>query len=354
MAFSNMRTGTGHQDTSDKTKTQDPPQLFFAWTGFQRRQVSMATLCGFETVFLPVKRRQSIVTKAWTYAKHSWTMFRLLQESRPRVVWIQLPQVPLLWVALLYKWQSNNRVVVISDCHNAMFRKPWSKFPFGLSLLSKSNVVLVHNADVEKKAIDLGIDQERLLVVEDPPASFPIGINIRLTIDLPRPWFVFPASFASDEPIMELLTAANAIPDVSILITGNLKNAKEPTLISQAPPNVRFLGFLERTQFESLIQTCDAVIAFTRLDDVQLSVCGEAVGAERPMLVSGTTTLRRQFPRGTVFVDSSEPSDIAAGMRHLHENQQQLTEEMRAFHRQFRDDWLRLKGKELAERIGRV
>jgi len=279
---------------------------------------------------------------------------RMLRESRPRVVWIQLPQVPLLWVALLYRRLYNSHAVVISDCHNAMFRKPWCKFPFGLSILSKSNIVLVHNADVERTAIGLGINRERLLVVEDPPASFPAEIHLTLTIDLPRPWFVFPASFSSDEPIAELLRAAAVVPNISILITGNLNNCKEPTLIEQAPANVRFLGFLERDQFEALIQNCDAVVALTRLEDVQLSVCGEAVGAERPMLVSGTPTLRRQFPRGTVFVDSSDPSDIASGMQQLQANQQGLTEEMRAFHLQLRSDWLRLKGKELAERISLV
>jgi hypothetical protein len=298
--------------------------LYFAWTAFQRRQVSMASYCDFQTVFMPVEKRTGRVAKALTYLRHSWTMLNMLRQQRPTVVWIQLPQIPLLWVALLYRAIFNRDAKIVADCHNAMFRPPWSKVPMGISLLSRCSFVLAHNTDVLETAVALGVPRERLTVMEDPPASFPPTATLGINIALPRPWFVFPASFAADEPIAELLAAAREAPEVSILITGNLKNCREPHLVANAPANVRFLGYLSRTDFEALIVNCDAVIAFTRFDGIQLSVCGEAVGCGKPMLASNTKTLRTLFPTGTCFVDSTNPLAIANGLRVVAEDRHQL------------------------------
>ncbi len=274
----------------------------------------MAPHCDFDTVFMPVERRLNKIAKAYRYFRNGWDMLRILREQRPAVIWLQLPQVPLLWVALFYRRAFDRQATIIADCHNAMFRPPWSNVPFGLSLLAKCDIVLAHNPDVMEAAVKLGVERALLMVVEDPPASFASApAPLALSIDLPRPWLVFPASFATDEPIAELIAAARLTPDVSFLITGNLKNCRNPELLAQATPNVRFMGFLSREDFEALIQHCDAVIAFTRFDGIQLSVCGEAVGAGKPMLISDTGTLRRQFPKGTVFVNSADPEDIAKG-----------------------------------------
>jgi hypothetical protein len=334
---------------------QDSKQLYFAWTEFQRRQVSMAQYCDFETIFMPVERRQTKVAKTFTYLRNGWDMLRVLRKQRPAVVWLQLPQVPLLWVALIYKWAFARQAIIIADCHNAMFRPPWSKVPLGLSMLSNCDVVLAHNPDVMESAVNLGVDRQRMMVVEDPPASFPVGAApFALSIDLPRPWLVFPASFAADEPIAELLAAAGRTPDVAFLITGNVKNCRDPKLVAQAPDNVRFLGFLSRNDFEALIQACDAIIAFTRFDGIQLSVCGEAVGASKPMLTSDTVTLRRQYPTGTVFVNSADPDDIVEGIRRLQRDEKILCEQMSLFHAQLRDDWVRDRANPLGARIALV
>jgi hypothetical protein len=328
---------TKQQSTINNTTSQ----LYFAWTAFQRRQVSMAPYCGFQTVFMPVEKRTGRVAKALTYLRHSWTMLNMLRQQRPTVVWIQLPQVPLLWIALLYRTMFNIDAKIVADCHNAMFRPPWSKVPLGISLLSRCSSVLAHNTDVLETAVALGVPRNRLTVMEDPPASFPPTATLGINIDLPRPWFVFPASFAADEPIAELLAAARETPEVSILITGNLKNCREPHLVANAPANVRFLGYLSRSDFEALIVNCDAVIAFTRFDGIQLSVCGEAVGCGKPMLASNTKTLRTLFPNGTCFVDSASPSDIANGFRTLTKQRQQLTTAMVQLRAKFLSEWLK-------------
>lgn len=315
----------------------------------------MAPHCGFETVFISVLRQSGTLKKILRYLCNGWRTLHTLWREKPGVIWIQLPQVPLLWVALFYRSLFRRRAVIVADCHNAMFRPPWSKVPFGLSLLAKCDIVLAHNPDVMETAVQLGVERARLMVVEDPPASFAsTPAPLALSIDLPRPWLVFPASFAADEPIAELIAAARLTPDVSFLITGNLKNCRNPELLAQATSNIRFMGFLSREDFEALIQHCDAVIAFTRFDGIQLSVCGEAVGAGKPMLISDTGTLRRQFPTGTVFVNSANPEDIVKGVRRMKAECKNLSEQMRAFHERLRDDWVRLRAKAIAARVASI
>jgi hypothetical protein len=329
-------------------------QLYFAWTGFQRRPVSMAPHFGFDTIFMPVERRVSKIRKIMTYLKYGWRTLTTLARTRPAVVWVQLPQVPLMWVALLYRSFFRRDAVVIADCHNAMFRPPWSKVPLGLSMLARCNIVLVHNTDVLEAAVQLGVKRARMMVVEDPPASFPLVGPFLGAGDMPHPWLVFPASFAQDEPVAELIEAARMTPNVSVLITGNVRNCREPDLIDSAPANVRFLGFLSRDDFEALIVGCDAVIAFTRFDGIQLSVCGEAVGAGKPMLISDTATLRRLFPDGTVFVNSSDPVAIASGVSRLLSNHDELSEEVNRFGQNMSARWMLTRGRPLLQRIGLV
>lgn len=326
-------------------------QIFVAWTNFQRRQVSMASHLGFELFFLPVERSANAFRKIIIYLYNSWKTIDRFVRLRPSVVWIQLPQVPLLWVVLFYRMFFRRNTIVIADCHNAMFRPPWSRMPFGISLLSSCNVVLVHNKDIAEIAANLGVDRLRTLVVEDPPAVFRPNHEPLKAFDFPRPWLVFPASFAADEPIEELLQAAAGSAMVSILITGNYLNYGGDDLVSRAPPNVHFLGFLSREDFDNVMQSSDAVIAFTRYDNVQLSVCGEAVGAGKPMLISNTPTLKQLYPEGNVFVCSDDPREIKVGIRNLVENLNTLSSIAQAHSIKVSDDWSSRRGSPLLARI---
>jgi len=327
-------------------------QIFVAWTTFQRRQVSMAPHCGFELLFLPVKRSTGIFAKGAQYLRNGWQTLLTLREKRPDVVWIQLPQVPLLWVALAYRLLANRRATIVADCHNKMFRRPWSAFPLGVRQLRRCDVVLVHNDDVLGQALALGVPRKKLSVVEDPAASYGEPKPCTLFPEIPRPWLVFPASFNEDEPLTELLQGAAQAPELSFLVTGNTRNCKDRSLIANAPKNVHFVGFLPTADFDSLITGCDAVVGLTRFDGIQLSVCGEAVGAGKPMLNSDTGTLRRLFSAGSVFV-KDDAAQIAAGAREVIARQSELAREVLAHREAMTATWLESRGKGLMETIAR-
>lgn len=290
-----------------------------AWASFQRRQVSMAPLCGFEVAFMPLDKSLSRWRKAWAYLRLGVQTWRKLRAERPQTVWVQLPQVPLLWVALAYRAMSGSRVRVVADCHNMQLRPPWATLPLARWALRRADAVLVHNVDMERKAALLGWRMSRVVVMEDVP---PVGMDTapkglaRQQLPAPRPWVVFPGSFAADEPITELLQAARLAPGLSFIITGRTQNAaRHGHDLSALPANVWTPGFLPVEVFDDLLREADCVLALTREEGIQLSVCNEALGFGKSLVVSDTALLRRLFADAAVMVDSREPAAIVAGCR---------------------------------------
>lgn len=293
--------------------------LFIAWTGFQRRQISMAPHCGFETVFFAVPRHTSRLAKLLLYLRHGMETWKLLRARGPAVVWVQLPQVPLLWVALAYRLLSKHTVRVVADCHNAQLRPPWSNFPFARWALRRADVVLVHNDAMHSAALELGWSPQSLRVLEDVPPqgmSGPPSGLARRVIPLGKPWVVFPGSFAADEPVREVLEAARLAPELGFILTGAVQTARRNGHpVDNLPSNVVLPGFMPTDVFEDLLRDADVILGLTRFEGIQLSVCNEALGFARPLVTANTAVLRTLFGQAAVLVDANDPASIAQGCR---------------------------------------
>ena len=321
------------------------PALHLAWTTFQRRQVSMAPLAGFECVFMPLAYGgRSKVMKGLHYLGHFFKTVSLLRARRPPTVWVQLPQVPLLWVALVYRLLFNRQAKVVADCHNAMFKPPWSKVPLGLSLLQRCDLILVHNDAVRATALALGLPATRTLVLEDvPPAPMARGTGAEPAAfaGRPRPWVLFPGSFSADEPVGELLQAARLLASGTVVMTGKTANAaRHGHDISQVPANVVMPGYLSVEDFDALLMHCDLVLALTRFDGIQLSVCNEALGYGKPMVVSDTSLLRALFADAAVMAPPDNPAALAQAIRLATADADRLARASTALAAQRRQAWL--------------
>jgi hypothetical protein len=173
--------------------------VYLAWAAFQRRQVSMAELAHFDCVFLPLAYKgRNHVLRAAHYALLFWHTLRLLAQRRPSQLWLQLPQMPLLWAALIYRALFDRRVQLIADCHNAVFKPPWSTLPLGVSLLGRSDLILVHNQDMLAQALALGVPAARTRVLEDVPPlrnAAPSSPVPEAFAGRPHPWVLFAGSY---------------------------------------------------------------------------------------------------------------------------------------------------------------
>lgn len=292
--------------------------IYIAWTTFQRRQVSMADSIHIKCIFLPIKTRSRVV-KGVFYIFMLVKTILVLREERPEIVWVQLPQVPALWAALIYKALSPIRVKIVADCHNAQLQAPWCRFPFALCSLTQADAILVHNESMLKRAEAIGYPMEKVLVLEDVPAvgkdKSSIGIAAK-NISAPKPWIVFPGSFAADEPIQEILEAARIASECTFIITGKLERARKfGHNVDDLPKNVVLTGYLSIEIFDDLLREANVVIGLTRVEGIQLSVCNEALGFGRPLVISDTQILRKLFGDAAVLVKTSDPISIVAGCR---------------------------------------
>lgn len=292
--------------------------LHVAWTQFQRRQHSMAAMAGFECAFLPRRGSRSAASTLLDYRRLFSETMALLRASRPSVLWIQMPPVPLLWAALWYRRRVDPGVRVVADCHNATFGQRWGWVPFGLGLLDTCDLVMVHNDDMLALARGRGIDGRRLFVLEDvpplPDASAPAAPPASLA-SRPRPWILFPGSFAGDEPIRELLQTARLAPEWTFVLTGRAANAaRNGHDLASVAPNVVLPGYLDTPAFDALLRGSDVVLALTREDGIQLSACNEALGFGKAMVASDTPLLRRLFAEGARMADSSRPEALRSAI----------------------------------------
>lgn len=321
------------------------PALHLAWTAFQRRQVSMVDLAGFECVFLPLPAgTKGRWNKAWQYTRLFMQTLGVLRRRKPGTIWFQLPQVPLMWAAMVYRQLFDQQVKLVADCHNAMFRPPWSRVPFGLSALGKCDLVLVHNDAVLNAALGFGLPRGRTLVLEDVPplVAAPAALPAvpAAFAGRPRPWVLFPGSFSADEPVAELLAAARLLPSGVVVMTGRVANAaKHGHDLSQVPPNVVMPGFLSLEDFEALLVHCDVVLALTKFDGIQLSVCNEALGFGKAMVVSDTPLLREMFGSAAVMADSNNPAALAQGIASASGQLPMLSEQARTLSSKRRTEW---------------
>lgn len=275
--------------------------IYIAWIAFQRRQESFKYFFPVDCYYYPIPRCGFLV-KLIFYVKNFVKTFFLLRRMRPKIVFVQVPQTPALFAVMLSRFIFGINCIVIADCHNAMFRFPWLNYPGSKLLLRSSNFILVHNYEIYNKAVSL-LGAGKIFNVPDAPASFASHIfNDFLEkrfFDAPDFCFVFPASWADDEPIRDLIFAFSMINSARLIITGRPKLHLIQDI--DLPENVKIAGYLSNHEFDYLINRCDCIFALTSHDDVQLSVCGEAVGAAKPLICSDTSLLRSMYDDFAVF-----------------------------------------------------
>jgi glycosyltransferase involved in cell wall biosynthesis len=303
----------------------------------------MAPIVGFRCVFLARSTRRGLLATALDYWGLSRRTWRLLRDEQPRVLWLQLPPVALLWVALAARRILRPDMKLVADCHNAMFRPPWSRVPAGVRWLGHCDLVLVHNEAVRSDAIALGVPEHRLHVLEDVPPKIDADTAVETPAMLhgrSRPWVLFPGSFAADEPINEVLAAAASMPDATFIITGRTERAaRHGHDLSGLPPNVLTPGFVELPDFDKLMRAADVVLALTRFEGVQLSVCNEALGYGKAMVVSDTAILRTLFASACELVSSHEPAMLAQGIRRAYAQLEPLSLRARALAQSRTQHW---------------
>ncbi|MBI5116964.1 glycosyltransferase [Candidatus Poribacteria bacterium] len=258
--------------------------------------------------------------------------------SRPRTVIVQNPSIVLTTLACLLKSLIGFNLMV--DRHSNFkletMGSPLLKYKIFHVLskytVRKANLTIVTNEFLKELVETWG---GRALVLPDKLPS----LSLAERVDLPgKSNIAFVCSYSDDEPLDAVIESARLIdPEVVIHVTGDHRKLNG-TIVSEAPPNVVFTGFLNEGAYQSLLYSCDAVMVLTTEEN--LLTCGayEAVSLGKPMILSNTKNLREYFYRGAIFTENNA-AGIAQAVRASIFHSNALRSDVMALAAELRNSW---------------
>lgn len=287
-----------------------------------------------ELHFVRSLRRRGALTAPLRYLHQAAQTLRLLWRKRPDVVFVQSPPSPAVVTVYLYCALTGSRYLV--DAHSAaMQRGRWNRPHWLHRLLARRALMtIVTNEHFRATLESWGANA---MVLRDIPTSFTAGqfpldgtFNVAVV-----------NSFAFDEPVEAVLAAAHALPEISFTVTGR-KSRADPLLISTAPANVHFTGFLPDEQYYGLLRESDAVMCLTTRDHTMQRGACEALSLGTPIITSDWPLLRDHFCQGTVHVANDEES-IRQGVLAMRARHAQYRQEIRELKLRRQREWAEQK-----------
>jgi glycosyltransferase involved in cell wall biosynthesis len=280
--------------------------VFLVWgpPGRGPRSRAFGRALGIDVVYVSASAKRGRLAALYKYPVQMVQTVRVLRRRRPRVVFVQSP--PSLAVMAAWAYAKATRARFVVDAHSCAMRSFWWTRPRWLyrGLTRSAAATLVTNAHY---AASLEADGGRTLVIRDVPlpgadwAAEPAGGGFDVMVV---------NTFAPDEPLEEIVRAAEGLPEVTFHVTGDLRRvggAPPP-----APANVRFTGFLSDEDYRASMASVGAVLCLTTHDHTMQRGACEALWAGRPIVTSDWELLRDYFDDGTEHVDNSAEAIRAA------------------------------------------
>jgi glycosyltransferase involved in cell wall biosynthesis len=273
--------------------------VFIAWRRLSRRTSFLSKELGLELFF---------VSDKLPYIKAIWKTLNFLTFRKPDIVFVQLPQGPLL--AEVEMTSKRIGFKVIADVHTG-FIYPTSIKEYILNglfhnYLNKVDLILAHN-QLQADLIKSKISNEKIIVVYDSIPKIPQNTKEpKFNIDLSRS-ILFPASWALDEPLdfiaMEFLKSYVA-NDHILIITGNwrrnirlYRKLRELIEKKKAKNKIILTGYIPDEEYYHILKSCKAVIAVSDKEYTLPHALWEAIAVEKPFIILNTKTMITEIGR---------------------------------------------------------
>ena len=287
-------------DTSSFAQLRDQT-LFMVWgppSHGPRSQVFARELGIKEIHFVHSTTKRGLLVAPYKYSYQAIKTLILLFQKRPRVVFIQSPPSFAVLFVYLYCMLTNSRYVV--DAHSDALMSPYWTRPKWLHrfLARKAVSTIVTNEHFQEMLTRQGA---HAFILRDIPTTFPEGGSFPLNGDFN---VVVVNTFAADEPLAEILSAADELEGVQFYVTGKKSRAGE-NFPKSYPGNVHFTDFIPNEAYYALLTGSQAVMCLTtRNHTMQRGAC-EALSLGKPIITSQWPLLETYFNKGTVHVDNS-------------------------------------------------
>ncbi|KAA3647817.1 MAG: hypothetical protein DWQ07_02200 [Chloroflexi bacterium] len=305
--------------------------LFLAWVNYLSRNALLADYLGASIHFVTYGQRGgNPLLLPLRYIMQSFLTWPILRKEKPDVIVVQVPPLPSAIVAYIYAVFFRARIVI--DTHSSTFISFWRRLLWLHRWLSRRALTtIVHNQQIKDIVDEWGCHTTYLGYI---PGDYPQGEPYELAQGFN---VVATCSFDPDEPILEIVQAAQSVPEVNFYLTGNSSRASEEILASK-PDNCQFTGYVSNDAYFGLLRGVDAIMDFTKWENTVLLGAHEAVSLGQPLVVSNSLTLRENFPSGTVHVPNTAEG-IAEGVRQMQAEHSRYKKEMLALKEQLQSEF---------------
>ncbi|MGY1752137.1 hypothetical protein [Blastococcus sp. SYSU D01042] len=304
--------------------------VFVSWVEHGRSH-GLAAALGLRTVDILARDRQRSALRR--HVDQAVRTVSLLRRERPSAVAVMLPPLPALLAALVGRRRG---AALIADLHTGVFNDPKWSWACRLTLrLTRPHAVIVTNRHLAEVSRSLGVRAYQLhdVLTPEPGPGSPGERNI-----------LCPLSFASDEPVDEILGAARAMPDTQWWITGRAPVGLE------IPPNVRLTGYVSDSRFWDLMGRANVVLALTTRPHTMQRAGYEALMRLRPLVTSDHLVLREFHGDSALYTAPTAPDIAAAVTRALQDETDMVQRSERVLSRRTGEQEKSLEG--IREHLG--
>lgn len=279
--------------------------IFLSWTAQNGRTRDLAADIGAEPFFV---NRPGAFGLVGRYARQFVETYKIVRKAKPASVILMLPPAPAL-VAVLLSAPKTTRLVF--DLHTGFFDDPKWSWAAKLSMraMRHRGFGIVTNEALQRRCAAVGLAS---LILHD-------RIVDRGVVAAPESFVLCPLSYANDEPVAEILQAAERLPEVRWVFTGKAPEGVR----ASAPGNVEFTGFVDDETFDRLVRTAAGVAALTTRPHTMQRAGYEALMAGTAQVTSDFPELRDFLSDAAVYVEPSGTS-IANGVTEMLARREQL------------------------------
>ncbi len=274
--------------------------IFIDWRPNNRRAQSIAKDIGATLYLAPnILRKKSYAPIRYFYLLF-WTI-TVLVKSRPKVVFVSTP--PTFGPIIVFTYAKLFNCVYIVDASHTATMAYWRKVPFGFwfnkFVMNQSLATLVHNECIKELTDKQGIDS---MVLETKIPELQVTEKQSIADDFT---VLAPCSFDSDEPIDEIFSAAELMPEINFSVTGSYTRLNKE-MIKRCPANLTLTGFLSEMDYDFLLNSANVVLVLTTDDyPVRPRGASEAIAAEKPLIVSLNQATENHLNKGTILINNT-------------------------------------------------
>lgn len=291
-------------------ETEEQKRLFICWAFGDTRSESLSHCLGAECYYTRTYFRVAFPLIRYLFALPKYLVqgvetFLVLLRKRPDVIFVQNPPIFAALVVWFYCLFTSANFV--TDTHTGAFdRWHWKQFLWLYHFVGKRAVTnILHNEPLSRRVTEwdlpaISIGDFPFHLTSDRVYPFRKGFNV-----------VVVCSFATDEPIFEIIKAAACLPNVNFYLSGNLKGVPKQ-IFEKKTPNVILTDYIPLNDYVALLKGSDIVVVLTTNNDTMQNGALEALELERPIITSDWPVLREAFYKGTIYIDNTAASLVRA------------------------------------------